>query len=189
MRRLLVAVALVALVACSGDDDEGSATTTVAVGPTGTHIATTSTAFAGATTPVSTPVTEYRYLKAVRVGSHEGFDRVVFEFESGVPGYAVKYVDRPITEDGSGNQVDVDGAAVLSVRMEAASGADLSGGDLRQTYAGPKRIEGPGQAVAEVVRTGDFEAVLNWVLGVKSKAAFHAYTSEGNKLIVDVASG
>ena len=97
----------------------------------------------------------------------------------------MKYVERPITEDGSGKTVQVGGGAVLSVRMEAASGADLSAG-FRQTYTGPTRIAGSGPAVREAVRTGDFEAVLNWVVGVATKRPFRAYTSEGNKLIVDV---
>lgn len=185
MRRVVLALAFL-LVACNGDTD-----VELAPVPTDAPITTvagaTTTTFAGSTSAVSTPPTEYRYLKAVRVGEHDGFDRVVFEFESGIPGYSVQYVDRPITEDGSGDTVDVDGDAVLSVRMEAASGADLTGADLREVYKGPRRIDGPGEAVQEVVRTGDFEAVLNWVIGVDANKPFHAYTTGGNRLVIDIA--
>ena len=147
---------------------------------------TVTTAFKGSLTAVSTKPTEYRYLKAVRIGRHDGFDRIVFEFENGVPGYSVTYVERPITQDGSGDEVTVGGGAVLQVRMEAASGADLTSGTVRETYTGPERVAGAGGAIVEAVRNGDFEAVLNWAVGVTTKAPFKAYASEGNKLIIDV---
>jgi hypothetical protein len=186
----MLSLAALSLAACSdsSSDNGSSASTTSPRPPTTTgRNTTTSTAFVGALTPVSTPRTEYRYLKAVRVGAHDGFDRVVFEFESGVPGYAVNYVDRPVTEDGSGKDVTVNGAAILRVRMESASGTDQSGAKLRQTYTGATRVAGAGGSVVELVRTGDFEAVLTWVIGVRGRAPFHAYPSEGNKLVIDVA--
>src|SRR2546422_6538907 len=57
-------------------------------------------------------------LERVAVGRHEGFDRVVFQFENLRPGYKVEYVDRPIVEDGSGAEIAVAGQGVLLVRME-----------------------------------------------------------------------
>jgi hypothetical protein len=176
-RLLVVAVAGLLFVACSSGDDEESST-----GPTGTHVTTTvvsssTTAFTGQITPVSTLGSQpTRVLRDVRVGAHDGFDRVVFEFESTVPGYAVRYIDRPVTEDASGREVAVAGDAVLGVRFEPAHGGDLT------------RVAGPRGAVNEVVRTGDFEAVLSWAIGVKTKAPFNAYTSEGNKLIIDIGA-
>lgn len=194
-----VLVVGVALVACSNDADTVStgtsrSTPTSAVAGTtadvcGTPAGATTTLLPGSgTTDVSTPVSPRRNLTAVRVACHGGaggtFTRVVFEFASGVPGYAVRYVGKPITEDGSGRDVTVSGDAVLSVRMESASGVDADG---TATYTGPTRIAGPGTSVREVVRTGDFEGVLNWVIGVRSKSAFHAYPSEGSKLVIDIA--
>jgi len=182
----LATVGLLALAACSNGADVKSTSGPSESRPQPTRAPTTT--FAGATTPVSTPRTEYRFLTAVRVGAHEGFDRVVFEFESGVPGYSVSYVNRPITEDGSGKEVTVAGGAVLAVRLESSSAVDTTGTSLRQTYTGPTRIAASGPVVTEVVRTGDFEGVLNWVIGARSQAPFHAYTSEGNKLVVDIGA-
>lgn len=113
---------------------------------------------------------------------------MVFEFEHEAPGYAVRYIDRPVREDGSGNEVTVRGGAVLEVRMEHASGADLSGGKFRQTYTGPRQIEVDGAAAVEVVRTGDFEGVLHWVIGTTTKLPFKVSTLSGpNRIVVDIA--
>ena len=79
------------------------------------------------------------------VGSHEGYDRVVFQFRDGVPGYRVEYVDPPLHEDGSGNVVELDGNAFVVVRMEPASGFDLSVPEGELVYTGPRRLPGPGR--------------------------------------------
>ena len=83
--------------------------TTAATPPTSTS---TRTSLAGASaSPVSTPVSGRALLKAVRVSTNDGFDRVEFEFEAAPPGYSVQYVERPVHEDGSGKEVKVDGAS------------------------------------------------------------------------------
>jgi hypothetical protein len=129
-------------------------------------------------------------LTAVRVGRHEGFDRIVFEFLPGAtPGYRVRYVRPPIIEDPSGRRVRVAGIAFLSIRMEPASGFDLTG-DAGQVYTGPSRITGAtagGDVVEEVVLTGDFEAVLNWVVGLDERAPFRVLRLSGPpRLVIDV---
>ena len=88
-------------------------------------------------------------------------------------------------EDGSGNPVDVAGNAFVAVRMEPASGFDLNSGEGELVYKGPKRLDGTG-VVKEVVRTGDFEAVLSWVVGLDSKVPFRVTTATSpSRLIVD----
>ncbi|WP_307802819.1 AMIN-like domain-containing (lipo)protein [Cellulomonas dongxiuzhuiae] len=54
----------------------------------------------------------------VRTGSHDGYDRVVYELTGGqgTPGYRVGYVDRAV-EDPSDEVRKVDGDAVLQVRL------------------------------------------------------------------------
>jgi hypothetical protein len=129
----------------------------------------------------------------VRVGGHEGYDRIVFEFLSGpTPGYRVRYVQPPIIADPSGMQVRVAGTAFLSIRMEPASGFDLTGPG-GQVYTGPSRISGSGagaEVVEEVVLTGDFEAVLNWVAGLEERAPFRVLRLSGPpRLVIDVEAG
>jgi hypothetical protein len=123
------------------------------------------------------------------VGQHEGYDRVVFQFRGdGLPGYRIEYVDPPLKEDGSGDPVDIAGNAFLVVRMEPASGFDLNTGEGQIVYKGPKRLPG-ASVVKEVVRTGDFEAVLTWAIGLESKTRFKVTTtSSPSRLIVDLRS-
>ena len=104
----------------------------------------------------------------------------------GQPGVRVEYVDKP-TQDASGAPVQVAGAAKLQVRFSPASGADLTGETPVTTYTGPATVQGDGGAVQEVVRSGDFEGVLTWVVGISSKAKFRV-TTVGNAVIVSVAS-
>ena len=96
---------------------------------------------------------------------------MTFRFRSDVPGVDAAYADPPITEDGSGATVDVDGGAFLRIRMEPAAGVDLSKDPFEETYTGPDRVEGVAP-VTEVVKTGDFEANLTWVIGLDRQRAY-----------------
>jgi hypothetical protein len=183
---------MLSLAACSSDSGGAIDIPTTTSSPT----ITTTTAPGGATlqgastTPVSTPRgSATALLTAVRAARQTGFDRVVFEFEKAVPGYRVQYVPKPVHEDASGKEIAIQGNAVLEVHMEPASGADLSGGSLRQTYTGPARVTGDTSQVTEVVKAGDFEAVLTWDIGVRDKVAFKVSTLQSPaRLVVDLQS-
>jgi hypothetical protein len=195
VRRLsAIAAALVVvagLTACGDDDDDivsGDDPTTTAAASS-----TTSSSFPGGTTPVSEPPPDdlgVALLTDLRVAGHpdEGLERVVLEFRNGVPGYEVALAEPPFTEDGSGDEVAVDGGGFLRVRMQPASRADLSGEDVVLTYEGPDRVTGDTEVITEVVRTGDFEAVLEWIVGLDGERAFHVYALDGPpRLVIDVA--
>ena len=206
---LLLVGALTLGAACGGDDDPPAATGATTTSSTSTTEAessstssstttsapgttTTTNPFNGSTTPTSAPapadLTETALLTDVRVGTEDDVSRVVFEFEGGVPGFAVEYVDPPITSDGSGETVQVEGAAFIQVRMEPASGVDLSGETFEETYTGPDRIRGSGP-VNEVVRTGDFEANLTWVLGLDSDVPFRVVTLDApSRIVIEMPS-
>jgi hypothetical protein len=124
-------------------------------------------------------------LERVAVGRHEGYDRVVFQFREGVPGYRIEYVEPPLKEDGSGDVVEVRGNSFVTVRMEPASGFDLNTNEGVIVYKGPKRLPG-ASVVQEVVRTGDFEAVLTWAVGLSNRVEFRVTTTKSPaRLIVD----
>ncbi|MDX6400801.1 MAG: hypothetical protein QOF27_1407, partial [Gaiellaceae bacterium] len=132
---------------------------------------------------------ETALLERIAVGRHEGYDRVVFQFTNALPGYRVEYVQPPLQEDGSGKPVSVKGNAVVVVRMEPASGFDLNTGEGVMVYKGPKRIDATSagtSVVQELVRTGDFEAVLSWAIGLSDKVDFRVTkASSPARLIVD----
>jgi len=129
-------------------------------------------------------------LKAARVGRNVGFERIVFEFAgSTVPGYTIQWVDPPIIADGSGETVDVSGDAYLQMVMQPASGVDLASADATVVYQGPDRIATAGQTtlITDLVRTGDFEAVLTWVAGTTREVPFRVLAlSSPPRLVVDL---
>jgi hypothetical protein len=191
VRALLLAVAVVILAGCGGND--GTTTTTATTGVTTTGAAATTPAgLEGAST---TPVTwksdlgKTALLTGVRAASHDGYDRIVFEFRNGVPGYAVRYGERPVRADGSGEPVAVAGGAVLLVRMEPALDADLTQEAAPRTYTGPTRLRPDTTAVAELVRTGGFESVLTWAVGVDEKHPFRVTHLESPaRIVIDIAA-
>jgi hypothetical protein len=110
--------------------------------------------------------------------------RATFTFRNHVPGYRVEYVEPPLYEDGSGDVVQIDGDAVATVRMAAASGADIAG-DGSVVYRGPRRLSGD-DVVRELVRTGDFEGVLTWAAGLDERVGFRVSTAaDPPRLIVE----
>ena len=169
--RLVLAAPLLLAIGCGDDDADDNViqTTSTTDDTTTTTASTTTTAFDGATTPtsVAATATQVALLTDVQVG--DGV--VTFTFREGTPGADVGYVDPPITQDGSGNEIAVAGAAFLNVRMEPGSGVDLSGEEFEETYTGPERIAGTG-VIAEAVRTGDFEANLTWVIGLDEERPY-----------------
>lgn len=105
-------------------------------------------------------------LRDVRMGVHPGFDRVVLEFDGGIPAVATTLTSSPVIEDPSGRELDVAGEAVLLVRLEPAFGYDPETG--APAYEGEHRMALPsGGVVTEVVLVGDFEGVITWAVGLR----------------------
>jgi hypothetical protein len=114
----------------------------------------------------------YTNLTGVRVGAHNGFDRVVFEFEapspnpggkSGIPHYEIKTAKPPFSEDPSDRPIDVSGDAFARIVFQGASGYDFDG---NATYEGPRRLTPGFGTLTELVEGGDFEATQTWILGL-----------------------
>jgi hypothetical protein len=107
----------------------------------------------------------------VRLGTHDGFDRVVFELESdgGTPGWIAGYGE-PIAQ-GSGEEVEVDGEAVLLVTVRPV----LLPPDLPEsveTWFGPS-IEGrPGGVVQEIVSGTVYEGHHQFFVGLDQERPF-----------------
>lgn len=120
-------------------------------------------------------------LVGISAAHHPGFDRVVFEFNGGVPGdVRVRYVD-PLLADGSGLPVRVAGRAVLRVRFEAADSHNGSGATApaRRTFALPN--------VMTTVRAGDFESVLTYGIGLAKRTRVEISTLTGpSRVVLDI---
>jgi hypothetical protein len=184
---LLTAVALL-LGGCGTNDDEPPATTQATTGTQTETVDGIDPMDDASTDPVTVPATntETALLTDVRAARHEGYDRVVFEFGNVLPGYDVRYVEKPVHQDGSGLVVPVAGTYVVQVRMENALDADLTQESAPLTYTGPQRLSPGTPEVVELVRTGGFEAVLTWVVGLNDRVDFRVLTLQGPpRLVVD----
>ena len=193
MRRRLGSLLLLAAVAlllggCGTNDDEPPATTQATTGTQTETVDGIDPMDDASTDPVTVPATntETALLTDVRAARHEGYDRVVFEFGNVLPGYDVRYVEKPVHQDASGLVVPVAGTYVVQVRMENALDADLTQEAAPLTYTGPQRFSPGTPEVVELVRTGGFEAVLTWVAGLNDRVDFRVLTLQGPpRLVVD----
>jgi len=126
-------------------------------------------------------------LTDVRLAHQEGFDRVTFEFSGPLPRYDVRYADWPVIASGSGEEVEVGGDGVLRVRLEPASGYDMAA--QTPSYDGPDRLTSDTTNVVELVRVGDFEAVLEWAVGVRTTSSYEVtILDDPPRVVVDVTA-
>ena len=124
-------------------------------------------------------------LVAVRLGQRDGYDRLVFEFTDAVPTYTIGYRPLPAHADGSGDEIPLPGAsAFVQVTLTGATGSGWGGGP--RTYFGPSTLTADTVVVTEAKAAGDFEAVLNWVVGLRSEVAFRVSVLDGPpRLVID----
>gem|GEM_PF-2336578 len=134
-----------------------------------------------------------RLLQDVSVGEATGqvaTNRLVFEFgaDTGDLSYDVQYTDTLV--DTAGRPVEVEGAAMLAVRMTPASTVDLTGDEAAPTYTGPDRFSpDSASAVNELALVEDFEAAMTWAVGVTEERPFRVQVLENPlRLVVDVRS-
>lgn len=130
------------------------------------------------------------YLTDVSFTSANCASSVVFDFKPNIqgPGFRVSYEPAKTAkvEDASGRPVEIAGDAFLVVRTMPAMTATIDGDQVTKTYTGPNRL--PGKApIMEVVKTGDFEGVVTWVIGLDRVRPFLTTTSDGT-LFVDIES-
>jgi hypothetical protein len=133
--------------------------------------------------PAIPPVTQ----RDIRVGQHANFDRVVFEFDGAtLPGYHVEYVDRPIRECGTGDTLPVAGDGWLRVRFQPARAHEFFGETARGTVGDRNRTVQMG-VVRQLTVTCDFEAQVEWVVGVASPNRYEIREMEDPaRLVIDV---
>lgn len=127
--------------------------------------------------PVST-------LVAIRAAAHRQdnppYERVVFEFSGPVPLITVQYVNQLIG-DGSGLPVPISGRAILKLTMKPAQAHN----DRGQSTA-PTRVKVNLPNVKEIANAGDFEAVLNYGIGVDHKTEIRVLTLDSpSRVVVD----
>jgi hypothetical protein len=131
-------------------------------------------------------------LTDVRVGAHDGFDRIVFEFsapkpnpggKAGIPYFEISQAKPPFTEDPSDMPVAVEGDAFVRIVMQGATGYDFDG---NPTYDGRRRLTPGFGTLAQAVEAGDFEATMTWILGLSRPTCWTIQELHGpDRLVID----
>jgi hypothetical protein len=191
----LAAVVLVtlALAGCGGMSDDESASSTPAVTEATQTMTDCELSADAAMTPRMSPTSENRetmYLTDVSPEAGNCSDTVTFEFEKQAPGpgFDVSYQPGSTAkiEDGSGNPIAVAGNAFLVVKLTPAMTAKIEGDHVTKTYTGPRRLTvGDDSVVRDVVKTGDFEGVVTWAIGLDQPRRFTTEASD-SQLVVEI---
>jgi hypothetical protein len=120
----------------------------------------------------------------VRVGTHDGYDRVVFEFEQGTPELTLDRATPPFTQDASGLPLDVDGSSFLRLTMRGGSKQTDEG---TSSYDGPTDLDPGLPALVDLIEGGDFERQSTWYLGLDSEACVRVLLlDEPARVVIDV---
>jgi len=207
---LLVALAALLIIFLVSGDDDGSTTTAAASTTEGTSTTTTATTEATTTTAVTTTTTTtaptttipfpgdtgpksgagaFGLLTDVRIGDHEGYTRIVFDFqEPDFPNWEFAYVPGEIEGMAGPEGGWVEGEAFLVARFQPSGTADLSGSEVVMTYDGPRRIDVGTGSVVQLLIIEDFEANLWWAIGLTGERPFSVGTMTGPpRIYVDIA--
>ena len=98
------------------------------------------------------------YLTAIHVGTHQTYDRIVFQFTGGTPGVRSAPV-HDVAADPSGRLVPLPGRAFLRVVFNWASEVrqNPAGPPLTRTYRGPDTLSPLFPTLLQVSAAGDFE--------------------------------
>lgn len=122
----------------------------------------------------------------LRVGRHDGFDRVVLELAgSGRPGWVAKYVDWPRNQ-GRGNRADVRGQSYLELMVNGVQYPMAKGA---QEYGGPREVTPADLPVVAEVEVGAlYEGYQQVFIGLStSQQPFRVFRlPDPPRVVVDV---
>lgn len=117
----------------------------------------------------------------VRVGSHDTFDRVVFDLHgTGTPGWSTRYTENP-AQQGSGHPVAYEGAIALQVGIDGTPYPFDLGMELPDLGTTP----GAGN-ITEVTYSSLFEARTEFVIGLNEQVPYSVSPlSDPTRLVID----
>lgn len=121
-------------------------------------------------------------LVGIRAAHHPGYDRIVFDFKGGLPAKRRAAYVSELVGDASGLPVRIAGRAILRVSFDQARAHNASG-----TSTAPARIAFRLPNIMTAVRSGDFEAVTSYGVGLAKRTTFHMFTLRNPyRVVVDI---
>ncbi|MDS2172980.1 hypothetical protein Q7C18_09745 [Nesterenkonia sp. CL21] len=134
---------------------------------------------------VPPPEDEDLLLCEVRLGAHDGYDRVVFDHAgTGFPGWRTEYVDEP-TQPGSGHLIEMDGDAYLAVHVTGLwpgnAGEDQGHLVMETDWAHlDTLVEGTATTIV-------FEGAASYYISLDQVRDYDVFAIEdGSRLVIDI---
>jgi len=118
-----------------------------------------------------------------------GAGRITFEFRpagnvAATPDVEIRPATPPFTQDPSGLPLEVAGSAFLTIVLQGGTALDA---DYNPTFEGPFDADPAGGPIVEVWRTGDFEAVSSWVVGLDGPPCVRVLPPDGSsRLVIEI---
>jgi hypothetical protein len=120
----------------------------------------------------------------VRIGTHDGYDRVVLEFADGLPEASLDRAEPPFVQDGSGLPVDVEGDSFLRLTLRGGTKQQEDG---TSSYDGPTDFDAGHPALVHLIEGGDFEAQSTWFFGLSAESCVRVLTLDDEpRLVIDI---
>lgn len=123
-------------------------------------------------------------VRGLRAAANTGFDRLVLDFGDGpVPGWKAEYMNRPPTECGSGETVELGTEAALKVRLDYTQAHDDAGRATIRQRDLPLNMT----AMRRMVIVCDFEGVVEVVIGTTARQPYRVTELQNpSRLAIDV---
>jgi hypothetical protein len=126
------------------------------------------------------------YVRSVRVGRHETFDRVVFEFAGSMPNYHVEYLrGRFYDNEGGRQRIKIAGNAFVQVNLNLIP-TDEEQMKLREQDSFIPKGRLKFRSVWELDEAGLFEGYYDFLLGLRARKPFRvSELSNPLRLVID----
>ena len=123
-------------------------------------------------------------LVGVRTGRHEAYDRTVFDFTGGTPGFRVEY--GTLVHGGTGDPIALAGSATLVAVFNPAYAHDVNTGATTYDIG---RVLNPALPTLRQIKFGeDFEAHVSAGLGLADRVGFRVFRLHNpDRVVIDVA--
>jgi hypothetical protein len=120
----------------------------------------------------------------IRVGTHPGYDRIVWEFVTGIPDVTIAVATPPFIADPSGLPLTVHGTSFLKIVMQGGTVVTAEG---QQSFSGSTSLTPGYPRLVELRSGGDFEGVSTWYLGMSGGACVRAFTlTAPDRVVIDL---
>lgn len=191
----LLVISAIALAGCqggTGSDSPGESASPTASAAASISVSTAQSAgpsddqgpFACALPLTYAGTTPRAQITDIGVGEHDGYDRIVFEFDAGIPEYRIEVAAPPFVQDPIGLPMNVSGSAFLQIVM---NGGTIVSPDGVATYSGPRTFSPDSPKLVQLVNGGDFEAVSTWYVGLTDVSCLRVQTlTSPARLVIDI---